>query len=213
MNHRKLLPLSGIVFVAVLASAIVAVGGSTPDPDASAANVASFYEAHQGRQTAAALVLAAAVPFLVFFAVALAAALEPAEETAGRVWGRVLVAGSVLAGATAALNAAFHFALADAADNLSAGALQVLNVLDGDVWVAFNAGMGVMMLGAAGMLLSRPAVRRWPAWTALALGIALFVPYADFFALLLTGLWIVVASIVLSRRTTGARRTLAPQAA
>jgi hypothetical protein len=37
------------------------------------------------------------------------------------------------------------------------------------------------------------------AWIALMLGIAAFLPFADFFALLATLLWIVVTAVVLAR--------------
>ncbi len=199
MTTRRLLPLSGIVSVLLIALAVV-IGGGTPDPDASAAKVMSFYNAHDAREIASALVLATSVPFLVFFAVALATALWPGEADGRPVWELVLVGGSVLAGGAILLAAAVHFALADGADHLSASALQVLNVVDGDGWVAWNAGIGVMMLGAAGSLLSRAAGSRWLAWTALVLGILLFIPFADFFALLASGLWVLLTSVVVFRR-------------
>ena len=49
-----------------------------------------------------------------------------------------------------------------------------------------------MMVGAAGALVSA-AVHRW-LWIALVLGVAAFIPFADFFALLATLVWIVVTS-------------------
>jgi hypothetical protein len=209
MSTRKLLPLSGIVTVLLVALAFV-IGGSTPDPDASAAKVISFYNAHDAREIAAALVLAASVPFLVFFAVALVTALWPGEAGVRPLWELVLVGGSVLAGGAILLAAAVHFALADSADHLSASGLQVLNVIDGDGWVAWNAGIGVMMLGAAGSLLARAVVSRWLGWIALALGVLLFIPFADFFALLASGLWILVMSVRLFRRPSARAYTAAP---
>jgi hypothetical protein len=205
MTTRKLLPLSGTISVLLIALAFV-IGGSTPDPDASAAKVLSFYSAHDAREIAVALVLAASVPFLVFFAVALATALWPREPAVRPVWELVLVGGSVLAGGAILIAAAVHFALADSADHLAAS---VLNVVDGDGWVAWNAGIGVMMFGAAGSLLSRAGSRRL-AWTALPLGILLFIPFADFFALLASGLWIVATSVVFTRRASAPAYTAAP---
>jgi hypothetical protein len=66
-------------------------------------------------------------------------------------------------------------------------------------WVAFNAAFGVIMLGAAGSLLADGRGYRWLGWVALLLGIALFIPYADFIALLLTLIWIIVTSVLLFR--------------
>jgi len=198
MSSRKLLPLSGIAAVLLIALAVV-VGGTTPDPGASAANVLSFYEAHHGRQIAATFLLASSVPFLVFFAAALASALWPREPGAHPVWELVLVAGGAVAGGTILLLAAVHFALTDSAGHLSPSSLQTLNALDADTWIAWNSGIGVMMLGAGGSLLSRAAGSRWLARTALLLGILLFIPFADFVALLASGLWILAASASLFR--------------
>ena len=94
--------------------------------------------------------------------------------------------------------------VADGADHLSPAGLQVLNLVDGDAWVAWNAGIGVMMLGAAGSLLSRHVASGWLGWSALVLGVLLFVPFADFFALLASALWIVATSLLLFRQAAGA---------
>lgn len=202
MSTSKLLPLSGVVSVLVVVLAFV-IGGGTPSPDASAAEVMSFYGAHEAREVASALVLAVSVPFLVMFAVALATALWPSEAGVRPVWELVVVAGGALAGGAILFAAAVHFMVADGADHLSEAGLQALNLVDGDAWVAWNAGLGVMMLGAAGALLSARVRSRRLGWTALVLGVLLFVPFADFFALLASAVWILATSLVLFRQAAG----------
>jgi hypothetical protein len=59
-------------------------------------------------------------------------------------------------------------------------------------------------------LLTRESAYRWLGWAALPLGIALFVPIADFFALLLTGAWLVIAGVVLSQRRAESGYSVAP---
>lgn len=191
MTAKKLLPLSGIVFVVSILVTVIAIGGSTPDTNASAQKFFSYYDAHDGRQVLAAFLIAAAVPFLVFFGVSLAAG--------GRsFWELVVIVGTGLAAAAFLLAALLHFALADApGSHASPDSVKALGILDGDFWMATNAALGVMMLGAAGTMLQRSV--RSLGWTALVLGVALFIPFADFFALLLTGLWIIVTSVVLAR--------------
>jgi hypothetical protein len=209
MNARKLTALAGAGFVALFALAFV-VGGSTPDPHAGPATVASYYNAHNARAIVAAFSLAAAVPFLVIFAVTLAVVYWRADAEERPIWALVLVAGGAMTGAGMLVGATVHFALADGAAHISGQALQALNVVDGDIWMAFNPALGVMMLGAAGVLLTHTAGRRILGWSALALGVALFVPFVDFFALLASGIWIVTESIALSRAPGAARYAAAP---
>jgi hypothetical protein len=200
MDARRLLPLSGVVFVVVALVAVIGVGGESPDIDASAAEVATFYDDNSVSQAIAAFLLAVAVPFLVFFAASIAIRVRPPEEDRP-AWRYVLLTGAGLTAAALLITAAVVFAAADGGDNgISGEALQALNVLSSDTWVAFNASFGVMMLGAAGCLLGGALVPRWLAWAALVLGVLLFIPFADFIALVLTLIWIVVVSIILYSR-------------
>jgi hypothetical protein len=74
-----------------------------------------------------------------------------------------------------------------------------------------------MMLGAGGSLLARTRPRtrlyRWLGWAALVLGIALFIPFVDFVALLLSGVWIIVTSVMLFRERAEAQYAVAPRMA
>ncbi len=211
MDVRRLLPLSGIVFVALLVIPVVVLGGDTPDSGATGAEVSAFYGDEVVRQGIAAFLLAASTPFLIFFASALAAHLGLGVGQEHRpIWERIVLAGSAITAAAAVLAALIHFALADGADNdVSSEALQALNVLDGNVWLPFNSGLGVMMLGAAGLLLTETRLPSWLGWIALVLGITLFVPWADFFALVLTLLWIIATSVMLYRGSSSGDRAVA----
>jgi hypothetical protein len=208
MESKRLFPLSGIVFVALVVISI-AIGGGTPASDAPAGEVASFYDDNAIRQGAGTFVLAASAPFLVFFGIGLATAL--ARSTGGlNAWGYVLIAGMILVAGSVLLASVAHFALASGGDDgIAPAALQALNSLDGSTWMAFNPAFGVMMLGAAGVLISA-RVLTWLGWTALILGIAAFLPIVDFFALLATLIWIVVMSVVLARGKLSSAYLAAP---
>jgi hypothetical protein len=211
MDGKRLAPLSGLVFVVLAVIAVVGIGGSTPGNDASAAKLASFYADNQVRQGLACFILAASVPFLVFFGIALARAASSSEGPTG-FWNQVVVAGTILEAGALLVVVLAHFALVDAANNASPGALQALNALDANDWVAFNPALGVLMLGAAGALLTA-GMLRWLGWIALPLGIALFIPFADFFALLAGLLWIAVVGIALARRADAPGYVAAPSPA
>src|SRR4051794_12752842 len=197
---ERWLPLSGAVAVVALVVGIVALGGDTPGSNESTATISAYYGAHTGREIAAALVAAAAAPFLALFAAALARSIAPADGSAG-VWPGLLRIGGAVCAAGFLCAGFIHFALADAADqsHVPAAALQPLNALDADSWVLFNSGLGVLMLGAGASLLAR---RAYPVlgWIALLAGILLFIPFADFFALLVSGLWIIVTGVIAFRR-------------
>ena len=199
MDIKRLLPLSGIVFVGLVLVTSIALNSDAPTSTATGAELASYYAENDIAQGIASFLIAAAVLFLVLFAVALAS-LPPNDDE--RLWQRALVGGSVLAGTIFLITGIVNFALVDGATNDASGeALQALSLFLGNNWVGFNAGLGVMMIGAAGTLLARPRAHAALGWTALVLGIALFIPFVDFIALLLTAIWIIVASIVLFRTT------------
>jgi hypothetical protein len=197
MTLRKLLPCSGIALVLLIAVSVV-LGGSTPSSTADGTKVASYYDQHQARLVVISFIFGLAAFAAVLFASSLARSLRSDEGTS--VWDRVLVGGGVMfAGALGFVGAA-NFAIADSPKKVSAPALQALNLLLNDSWVYWNAALGVFMLGAAGACLASAAGYRWLGRIAIVLGIALFIPFADFFALLGSGLWIIAATILIARR-------------
>ena len=203
METLRLQPLSGIVFLALVALVTVGVAGETPGSDASGSELVSFY-ADSWRQFVAAFLLAASTPFLVVFAAGIAGAAVPgrAERSAWRI---VVVAGAAVTAAVILGQALLHLALTDGADQgVPESALQAVNTISGSIWMVFFAALGLMMLGAAGCLIPTAGAYRWLGWTALVLGIALFFPVADFFAALLTAVWFVVASLTMARGARGA---------
>jgi hypothetical protein len=140
MRMDRLFPLGGIAFVALVVVTLV-VGGSTPEPGDTAAEVVSFYDQNEVRQFITSFVFAATVPFLILFAVGLRSAVGGDR---GLLWSQVAVAGAILAGGVILVTAAIHFALLDAAnqDEVAQEALAAFNVLEGSTWVAYNAGFG-----------------------------------------------------------------------
>jgi hypothetical protein len=197
---NKWLPLSGVAFVVLMLVVVVGFSGETPGTGDTGAEINSFYSDESGRQGVVAFLLAATVPFLLLFAASLAGIAGGRDSRSREIWGRLLLGGSYILGAVIMVMALIHFALADGADDVTPAALQALNLLDGNFWVAANPALGVMMLGAAGLLLSTVTrLPRWLAWAALVFGVALFIPFADFFALLLSLLWIIVVSVMLFR--------------
>jgi hypothetical protein len=192
---RRILPLSGLVAVALVLTAFLPLNGNSPDTDASAQKVASFYLAHHGRETAGAFVVAAAALFLVLFGAGLYRALRGPEDGGSAPWALVFFGGSVIAAVGFLAAAAIRLALVDGVhDHASIVATQAVNVLDSDDFLTFSLGTGIMVLGAGAALVTRRDAFRWLGWAGLAIGILDFTPLG-FFAFGAAGAWVVVASI------------------
>jgi hypothetical protein len=204
MKLPRFAPLSGIAFVVLLVIGFIPVGGDTPDVDASAAEITSFYHDNQGKEIAAVILVAFAALFLAMFAVALRNYLreERAESdfwpTVALVGGAVTVAGLFIAGGT-------HIALIDGGDKrIDPAAMVAINAIDSDNFLGFTVPLGIMLFGVAGSVLKGGAnLPKWLAWVAIVLGVVFFTP-VGFIAFALTGIWIIIASILMFQRSAAA---------
>jgi hypothetical protein len=199
MTVRRYTPLSGIALVALIVLA-VALGGSTPGGTDAGAKVAAYYDAHQARMVVISFLFTAAGLLAILFASAVARALGAGDDGHAGIWDRVLLGGGVLFASALGVVGAMNFAIADSPNKVSHSALQAINLMLNDSWVFWNAALGVLMLGAAGVSLATGRQARWIGCVALVLGIALFIPFADFFSFLASGLWIIGTSVQLYRR-------------
>jgi hypothetical protein len=189
-------PLTGLVFV-VITVAVFAIGGDTPSNHDSAAKVAAFYAKHSDKHTALSFLLALGIPFLLLFISSLRYDLRRAGGT-GQL-ANASFAGGTLAAAGFAILAFIHFALADAADSVkTVGTTQVLNVLDNADFIPVAAGMGVLVLAAGASVVRHGPLPKWLGWAGIVIGLLVFTP-AGFIGFLGSGLWVLVASIMLTQ--------------
>jgi hypothetical protein len=188
-------PLTGVVFV-VLTIVVFSVGGSTPGDHDRATKVAAFYAKHHDKHTTLAVILAVAVPFLLLFVSSLRQDLRRAGGT-GQL-ANAAFAGGVVAGAGFALLATVHLALADAGASLKTLATtQALNVLDNNDFLPASVGTGLLVLAAGLSVVRHGGLPNWFGWVGVVLGFITFTP-AGFFGFLGSGLWILVAAILLT---------------
>jgi hypothetical protein len=200
MSSKRLAPLSGIVFVALIVIGFIPVGGETPDTNDSPAKITSFWQDHHDKEVVAALLVGLGAIFLALFVAALRARLRRADEGSSFSSNLILIGGTAsVVGFLVAVG--FHIALADGGDhNYSPEAMQALNVLDNDSFFAFSIPLAIMMFGAAGETIRAGGeLPTWLGWVALVLGIATATP-VGFIAFALIGIWIIVASILLAQR-------------
>jgi hypothetical protein len=202
MKSPRFAPLTGAIFVVLLVIGFIPLGGNTPDTDASAAKIISFYHDHETKEILAIVVVALAALFLALFAVAIRDYLR--DTGGGEFWPTVALIGAALSVAGLFVAGGMHFALVDGANlshtrTLSPDAMVALNTLDNDNFIAFSVPLGILLFGAAGAVLKGAALPKWMAWVAIVLGICFFTPIG-FFAFGLTGIWIIVTSVLMYRR-------------
>ena len=204
---ERLAPLTGLVFVAIAVIAF-AIGGSTPGDHDTAQQVQDFYGKHHDKHMLLSFILALSIPFLLFFVSSLRYELRRAGGT-GQL-ANAAFGGGVLAAAGFGILAFVHLALADAAGSANTiGTAQVLNVLDNNDFIPVAAGVGVLMLAAGMSAVRHGGLPKWLGWAAVVIGVLAFTP-AGFFAFLASGIWIAIASILLTQgapvRRTGPGR-------
>ena len=200
---ERLAPLTGLVFVAIVVF-VFATGGSTPGDHDSAQQVQAFYGQHHDKHMTLAFIMAISIPFLLFFISILRYELRRAGGS-GQL-ANAAFAGGVLAAAGFGILAFVHLALADAGgSDKTIGTTQALNVLDNNDFLPMAAGMGVLVLAAGLSTIRHGGLPKWLGWAGVVIGAASFTP-AGFFAFLLSGIWVVIVSILL----TLGRRSAAP---
>lgn len=202
----RFVPLFGVLFV-VLVVAGYLVAGDTPNHHALGPEIRDDYDNETQHQIAAFLVALGAVP-LLFFAGYVRAVLNRLHP-AGRLSANVALAGAVVAATGLAVQSLIHAALAEAAQTpeFSDEALQSLNGLDGWSFYPFVIGLSTFLL-ASGVALLRGHRFLPPflAWAAVVLGVLALVPIVGFFAAILSGMWIVVISLMLFARSEAVDR-------
>ena len=196
MRSQRLAPLSGIVFVVLVFLAFVVVEGDTPGIDDPGSKITSFYHDDQGKHIAAIILVGLASLFLAIFVASLREYLR--SPGAGDFWTTVALVGGTVAVAGFLVAVGIHLALVDGGDkNISPDAMVALNAIDNDNFFAFSLPLGIMLLGAAGATLKAgAALPRWLGWAALVLFVLFFTP-VGFAAFALSGIWIIIASIVM----------------
>jgi hypothetical protein len=195
-RYARLAPLSGVVFFVLLVLGLLVLGGDTPDSDATTSKVVSFYTAHRGQQQAAALVLAVAGVFLLWFVVVLREELR-ARSSDG--FGTAVLAGGIVMVTGYVAMAGSHFAVADAAHKVQPAAAQALNAADGATWMVSYAGTLFLTVALAAAVFRLALLPRAFGYVAIVLVVAMLTPIG-WIAWLLMSLWLAIAGIVLARR-------------
>jgi hypothetical protein len=198
VNSQRLAPLGGILFVVALVVGLFVLSSGSPEANDSAQTITSYYTHHHQKAEVSVGVIAVGLVFLVIFFASLHGRLKAAESS-GNLWSTVVAIGAAAGIGAFLVAGSTHIALADGGTHGRAPDVMVaLNTLDNDSLLAFVFGFGIVLLGVAGATLTTGGLPKWLGWAALVLGVLCFTPL--WFAGIGLGLiWIIVASIVMSR--------------
>lgn len=199
----RVAPLSGAVFVALLTAGISILGGS-PQTDASAGAISSYYSSHQGTVTTSVILLTLASIVGLFFFHTLRQTTGTTLE--GRGLGDLAFAGAILFALAGVLTAGCLAALTDMPTGTDAAAVQALSLLQNDLDQSVEAaGIAVLFLAFGAAILRGRALPAALGWAAILIGVAAATVVLTMFAFMAAGLWIVATSMILAIRP--ARRT------
>ena len=202
----RFLPLLGAVSVVLVAVGYL-VAGDTPSHHATGAEIRDAYDSEAKHQLAAFLVALGAVP-LLFFAGYFRAVLRRLHPS-GRLSANVALAAAAVVAAGLTVQSLIHAALAEAAQTseFSDQALQALNALDG--WSLYPIAIGLstfLLASGVALLRGRRFFAPFIAWAAVVLGLLALVPIVGLFATMLSGIWLVVVSLMLFARSEAVDR-------
>lgn len=204
MRADRLVALSGVLAVALFIAAF-AVGGETPDADASVGKIVSFYRDNAGEQKAAGVLLAYASLFLLVFTATVAGALRRAYAESG-LPSALAFAGGIVLSVGWLIFAGLEFTLGDAPEKLAPSAVQALNALNSDMFFPVALGTAAFLVGSGIGIVRTRVLPAWLGWAALVIGVVAATP-AGFFAIPALGVWILIASALLFLR---GRRDVGP---
>ncbi len=194
----RLAPLTGLVFVGFFLSALVGPA-SSPNSDASAQTVVSFYESHRSNQFAYAFLVGYSVIFALVFGAVLRSYLR--AGSASDLLTTLGFAGMIAFGVLAAGEAAVTFAAANVPSSIPPAAEQALNVLSNTLFDPIFIGT-VVFLFANGLAIVRTRVLpRWLGWTGIVIAVIALVP-APTWALVPFALlgWVALVSVLMVMR-------------
>jgi len=197
MKREWLVPLTGVGFVALLIIGF-AVGGEPPDADSPAQEIADHYVDSKDEVVAGSLLVGIAAVLLVFFAGYLRKVLSAAEGPGGMLPALSLVGAAIIA-TGGAIDATISLSLAEAAEDVEPAAVQALQALWDNDFLPIALGIIVFLLSTGIAIVRSRALPRWLGWFAIALAVLALTPvgFAAFFGM---GIWILIASVLLSLR-------------
>jgi hypothetical protein len=201
VKREWLVPLTGVLFVALLILSFV-VAGEPPDADEPVQEIVDHYVDNSDSIWVGTLIGVLAVLSLLFFGAYLRKVFSAAEGPGhGMLSPLVLVATAIMA-VGAGIDMTISVALAEAAEDIDPVAVQSLQALWDNDFVPIALGIELLLLSAGLSIVRYGALPKWLGWVAIVIAIVGLTPIG-FVGFPLGGLWVIVVSVLLAVRARG----------
>ncbi len=202
---RRLAPLTGIVFAALLV--VTFASPSSPSVHDSGAQVLAHYDKHHSAHELGDICGALGVVFFLFFISSLRSYFSRHEG--GNGLATAAFAGGILIGVGGAVFTSLDFALADGRNDLTPAAAVAINVLNNDFFWPFEIGLVVFSFCIGLAILATAALPKWLGWVMIVIGIVALTP-VGFFAFFVVLPWSVIVAILVFRRSGSPSASVTP---
>jgi hypothetical protein len=202
-NREWLVPLlTGLGFVALLIVSFI-VQGEPKDADHSPGEIARWYVDNKDAAEISAFISVVAGAVLIFFGAYLRKVLAAAEGV-GSMLPVLPLIGLAIVAVGASIDAALIFAAAEAAGDVPDPTIQTIQAIWDNDFATFALGIMVFLWSVGLAVLRTGALPKWMGWAAIVFAVLSIAGPVSFFSAPLAGLWVLVASIVLSMRARSA---------
>jgi hypothetical protein len=199
-SDKAWVPLvTGLGFAALLIISII-VTGSPKGADDGPAAVAQWYSDNKDAAEIGSFIGVIAGGFLIFFGAYLRKVLEPG---AGTMLSILPLIGVAIVATGAAIDGMLMFAAAEAVNDVPAPEIQTIQAIWDNDFLPFLLGVLVFNWSVGLAVLKSGALPKWMGWASIVFGVIGLAGPIGFFGAIGAGLWIIVASILLSQRAGG----------
>jgi hypothetical protein len=206
---ERFAPLTGVAAVAfwVIGILVIEGAGDTPGDNASASEIATYFESEEGSIYLGGLALFVGSLLLVWFAGSLRAHVAAAESGPARLASIVFGAAVVKAVFDISFFApriAGAFGANDSDTRLTPEAAQALWYAGDGFFVAAEFAAALVLVATAVSVLRLRVLPAWLAWASLLLAVVLLIPPIGWAGLIFGfPLWLIVVSVLLYLRQVG----------
>jgi hypothetical protein len=201
-SREWLVPLTGILFAVLLVISFI-VAGEPKSADDPPNEIAKWYLDNKDSAEIGAFIGTVAGAVLIFFGAYLRKVLSAAEGEPSMLPVLVLVGLSIVA-VGGAIDNMLLFATAERADDIPATSVQTIQAIWDNDFLPLFLGVLVFNWSAGISVLRSGALPKWMGWLAIAGGVISLAGPIGFIGALIAAIWIIIASILLSRRARGA---------